>query len=240
MSGEHSRSEPAERMPPADAAPEPTPARDVDGLADAALAAADRVRVDWTVGTWTRRPASVRREGADLVVRAVEGSDWWRSTYYGFVHDDGHALLAEWPARAAVEVSFDTAGMTDLYDQAGVLLKVGDDRWIKAGVELNDGALHVGAVVTDGRSDWSLAPVPEWAGEVVTVRASRSADAVVIRARAGRGAWRTIRVAPFAALPATAWAGPMVCSPTRDGLEVRFTGWAWTEPDRDLHEDPPA
>jgi regulation of enolase protein 1 (concanavalin A-like superfamily) len=244
-------------MPRADAGPESAPiqqapiepvpiesgvseAAAAEGLAAAGLAAADRVRVDWTVGTWTHRPADVRRDGNALVVRAVQGSDFWRSTHYGFVHDDGHALLTEWPARAAVEVSFDASTLTELYDQAGLMLRVGPDRWIKAGVELNDGVPHVGAVVTDGRSDWSLAPVPDWAGEIVTIRASRAPDSVVLRARAGRGAWRTIRVAPFAELPATAWAGPMICSPTRDGLEVRFTGWSWTEPDTSLHDDPPA
>lgn len=236
-----------ERMPPAEAEREPAPrearvseAVTAEGLATAGLAASDRVRVDWTVGTWTHRPADVRRDGDALVVQAVEGSDFWRSTHYGFVHDDGHALLTEWPAQAAVEVSFDASSLSELYDQAGLLVRIGPDRWIKAGVELNDGLPHVGAVVTDGRSDWSLAPVPEWAGEVVTIRASRAPDSVVLRARAGRGAWRTIRVAPFAELPATAWAGPMICSPTRGGLEVRFTGWAWTEPDTDLHADPPA
>jgi regulation of enolase protein 1 (concanavalin A-like superfamily) len=201
--------------------------------------ASGRVRVDWSVGTWSRQPPELRVDGEDLIVRAAEGSDWWRSTYYGFVHDDGHALLAEWPARAAIEVSFDTTGLTSLYDQAGLLLRVGEDRWIKAGVELNDGVPHVGAVVTDGVSDWSLAPVPDWAGEIVTIRASRAPDSVVLRARAGGEPWRTIRVAPFAALPALAWAGPMVCGPTRDGLQVRFTGWSWTEPDTDLHADPP-
>jgi regulation of enolase protein 1 (concanavalin A-like superfamily) len=203
-------------------------------------AEAGRVRVDWTVGTWTRHPAETRRDGDALVVGAVEGSDFWRSTYYGFVHADGHALLAEWPARAAIEVTFDASALTELYDQAGLLLQVAPDRWIKAGLELNDGVPHVGAVVTDGRSDWSLAPVPDWAGELVTIRASRAPDAVVLRARAAGGPWRTLRVAPFAELPATAWAGPMVCAPTRAGLEIRFTDWSWVDPDTDLHADPPA
>lgn len=206
---------------------------------DTELGSDERIRVDWSVGAWTREPPATRTDGDALIVQAANGSDWWRTTYYDFVHDDGHALLAEWPQRAAVEVTFDPATLTELYDQAGLLLRVGPDRWIKAGAEVNDHVLHIGAVVTDGRSDWSLAPVPEWAENPITVRASRSADAVVIRARSGAGPWRTIRVAPFAALPATAWAGPMVCGPTREGLEVRFTGWAWTAPDRELHAPPP-
>jgi uncharacterized protein len=200
----------------------------------------ERRRVDWAAGTWTREPATTRLDGSDLVVGASEGSDFWRTTHYGFIHDDGHGLLGEWPADAAVEVTFDTSALTELYDQAGMLLWGGPDRWIKAGLELSDGVLHLGAVVTDGVSDWSLAPVPDWAGQLVTIRASRGGsarDAVTLRARTETRGWRTLRVAPFAA--AAASAGPMVCAPSRGGLEVRFTGWTLAPADIELHEDPP-
>lgn len=196
--------------------------------------------VTWAHGRWTREPVASRVEGEALVVGAAEGSDWWRTTQYGFVHDDGHGLVGEWPADAAVEVSFDTSTLTVLYDQAGLLLWVGDDRWVKVGLEVSDGVLHLGAVVTNVVSDWSLAPVPEWAGHVVTIRASRSGvagDAITLRARTESSGWRTLRVAPFDARAASA--GPMLCAPTRAGLEVRFTRWAFPAADVDLHEDPP-
>ncbi|MFN4002717.1 hypothetical protein [Microcella sp.] len=38
------------------------------------------------------------------------------------------------------------------------------------------------AIVTGGASDWSTGRVDDWVGTAVTVRASRIADAVVIRA----------------------------------------------------------
>ncbi|MNI91968.1 hypothetical protein D3C73_1496990 [compost metagenome] len=79
--------------------------------------------------------------------------------------------------------------------------------------------------------------MPEWAGEEVTLRASIMKDAVIIRARTRHHAWRTIRVARFP-YPAGNQAGPFACSPTRDGLEVTFTRWDFTEPDQDLHTDP--
>lgn len=197
--------------------------------------------MDWAAGTWTREPATSRLDDDDLVVGASEGSDFWRTTHYGFIHDDGHGLLGEWPTDAAVEVTFDASTLTELYDQAGILLWAGRDRWIKAGLELSDGVLHLGAVVTNGVSDWSLAPVPDWAGQLVTIRASRSGDAgdaVALRARTEASGWRTLRVAPFVAVAASA--GPMVCAPSRAGLEVRFTRWALAPADTDLHQDPPA
>lgn len=198
-----------------------------------------RRRVDWAAGRWTREPATTRLDGDDLVVGASEGSDFWRTTHYGFVHDDGHALLGAWPTDAAVEVTVDTSTLTGLYDQAGLMLFAGDEQWVKAGLEVSDGMLHLGAVVTNGVSDWSLAPVPEWAGRLVTIRASRggiAGDAITLRARTETSGWRTLRVAPFAA--AAASAGPMLCAPMRGDLEVRFTRWALAPADVDLHEDP--
>ncbi|MFK4730942.1 DUF1349 domain-containing protein [Agromyces mediolanus] len=194
------------------------------------------MRIPWTDGRWTREPVAAEERDGALLVRAVEGSDYWRETLYGFVHDDGHALLGSWPADAAIEVSFDSASLTELYDQAGIMLVAGPERWVKAGLELSDGVPQLGAVVTDGRSDWSMAPVPEWAGRTVTIRASRIGDAVVLRARADEGPWRTFRVTPF---PAAAEAGPMICAPSRAGLEVAFTAWRRAAADTELHADPP-
>ena len=171
-----------------------------------------------------------------LRVEAVEGSDFWRQTLYGFVHDDGHALLAPFSAAQAIEVSFEISGLTELYDQAGLLVRAGADMWIKAGIEINDGVPHVGAVVTHGSSDWSLSPVPDWHG-VVTIRLSGLGDAAVIRARTGTEPWRTIRVAPlFQDVPLEA--GPMLCAPSRSGLVVTFRDWHQGPPDLDLHSDP--
>lgn len=192
--------------------------------------------VSWSAGRWSAPPASAYEQGRDLLVIARSGSDLWRTTFYGFVHHDGHALLVPMPDAAAVEVGF-RADLTYLYDQAGLLLRVDDETWIKAGVERTDGAWHLGAVVTREVSDWSLAPVPEWEGQEVTIRASRSGNAVTIRARAGQEPWRLVRLAP---LPegVPVFAGPMCCSPQGPGARVRFTRYAVGPPDGDLHTPP--
>ena len=187
----------------------------------------------WSGGTWTAQPVVVSEEGPDLLVTAAEGSDAWRHTAYGFVHDDAHALLAPLADPGAVEVCFDAA-FGEQFDQAGLVLRADAETWLKAGVEVSDGALQVGAVITLGRSDWSVAPVPEWAGRRVTVRASRAGDAVIVRARVDDEPFRLIRVAPFpAGVPAAA--GPYCCAPTRDGLVVRFRRWGTGPADAALH-----
>ncbi|MGW1061975.1 DUF1349 domain-containing protein [Micromonospora rubida] len=190
--------------------------------------------VDWAEGRWLHRP--VRSESTldgGLLVEPGAGSDLWRHTSYGFVHDDGPALLAPLPGGTAVEVDF-RLDYTEQFDQAGVLVRVDERNWVKAGVEVSDGQPQVGAVVTREFSDWSVAPVPDWSGRDVTVRVSRGGDALTVRARAGGEPWRLVRVAPLAP-DAVATAGPYCCAPSRAGLVVRFTGWRRGPADAALH-----
>ncbi|NII49984.1 DUF1349 domain-containing protein [Frigoribacterium endophyticum] len=191
------------------------------------------IDVDWSTGSWTTAPARVEVGDDGMRVTAVEGSDAWRVTSYGFVHDTEHALLAPFEQGTAVEVSF-RLDFSAQFDQAGVFVRVDDETWTKAGVERSDGEDGLGAVVTRGVSDWSLAPVPGWHGREVTVRASRSGDALTVRARVDDEPWRLVRVSPLNA-DAAATAGPMCCAPSRDGLTVHFTAWRTGPADEGLH-----
>lgn len=191
-------------------------------------------RIDWAEGRWTHEPEAAVVDGTHLCVTAREGSDAWRKTSYGFVHDSEHALLRHLPPGRAVEVDF-VAEFSAQFDQAGLFLRADDEHWIKAGVEFADGFPQVGAVVTWPLSDWSVAPVPNWLGKVVTVRASRSGDALTIRAGVD-GSLRLVRVVPVP-VDASLDAGPFVCAPTRAGLTTRFTGWREGPADNALHTE---
>ncbi len=121
------------------------------------------------------------------------------------------------------------------FDQAGVLVRGSEEHWIKAGVEISDGVPQLGAVVTHEASDWSVRPVPSWAGSVVTVRVSRNGDALTVRARKDDADWELVRVAPWPP-DLSAEAGPFCCAPTRVGLRVGFTQWRTGPADERLHE----
>ena len=188
----------------------------------------------WSAGTWTHPPVNVAHDGHDLCVTAVEGSDAWRTTSYGFVHDSEHALVAPFAFDSAMEVEF-TASFSHQFDQAGIFVRVSSERWVKAGVEFADGRLQIGAVVTDGHSDWSLAPAPDWARQRILMRVSRSGDALTIRVKPlDDDDLQLIRVVPFEP-ELVAFAGPYTCAPTRAGLTVRFHSWRSGQPDRSLH-----
>lgn len=189
--------------------------------------------IPWSDGRWTNAPERVVTDGEDLLVTATRGSDAWRLTSYGFIHDSEHALITGFPQGSAMEVEF-TASFAEQFDQAGLFVRISAEHWIKAGVEYADGRPQLGAVVTDGRSDWSLAPVPEWIDRRVLVRVSRSGDALTVRARVDEEELRLVRVIPLDPGLA-AEAGPFVNAPTRSGLTVPLHRWNRTEPDGSLH-----
>jgi len=191
-------------------------------------------KVELSAGEWLNPPVAVSRGGAsgDFLVTTAENSDFWRTTSYAFVHDTGHALLNDFADGTAMEVSW-MLDYDQQFDQAGLLVWHDDRNWIKAGVEFADGAPQLGAVFTREVSDWSVAPVPEWAGREVHLRISRSTDALTVRARCD-GPWQLVRLAPLD--PALLWRAGLFCaSPSRAGLTVRFTALAHGEADGSLH-----
>jgi regulation of enolase protein 1 (concanavalin A-like superfamily) len=188
--------------------------------------------IAWSEGVWTRTPVSQKLENGQLIVEAAEGSDWWRITSYGFIHDDGHALLREFPQDSSIEVSF-VLNFKEQFDQCGILIRSDEENWTKAAVEFSDGHPQLGAVVTRSQSDWSTGRVSEWIGKEVTIRVSRSGDALTVRAKADED-YRLVRVAPLDSR--RSWtAGPMLCAPTRAGFVATLTSWRVGESDAKLH-----
>lgn len=190
-------------------------------------------RLNWSAGRWTNAPVvvDVSREGLTAV--AAESSDAWRTTAYGFIHASEHALLAPLGVGEAMQVAF-TADWKGEFDQAGIFVRLDDRRWVKTGLELADGHVGLGAVVTDGVSDWSVGHADEWRAASVTMRVSRWPDALIIRARAGDEDWRLVRVAPFDG-QGDAAAGPFLCAPTRSGFTVTFAAWSLGPADEAIH-----
>ena len=193
--------------------------------------------VPWAEMTWLNEPPAWRIDGETLVVETGPETDFWRSTGYGFVRDSGHFLGRPLEGDAAIEVTF-RGDLSHQFDQAGLMLRAGPETWVKAGAELSDGRLYASAVVTNGMSDWSVAPLQGGArGRALKVRASRSGDAVTVRYRVGEApTWELLRVAWLPPdMPIEA--GLMCCSPKRSGLSVRFESVRVGPPDERLHED---
>jgi regulation of enolase protein 1 (concanavalin A-like superfamily) len=184
---------------------------------------------------WLNPPPAWSGGAEGLVVETGVETDFWRDTFYGFVRDSGHAWLApvDGDFTASLRVTGDYAA---LYDQAGMMLRRDAGTWIKAGVEVTDGLMHVSTVVTGPRSDWSVIPLPGAGPETaVGVRITRHGDAARVQYALDGGPWRMARLAPFPAGPARV--GPMACSPQRGGFTARFAAVRIGPPiARTLHE----
>lgn len=185
-------------------------------------------------GVWLNEPERWTAQGDSLDIVTDKATDFWRKTHYGFCRDSGHFLgfrtAQAFTAELRVQCDFQA-----LYDQAGIMVRVDAERWIKAGIEFSDGRAMLSSVLTSGQSDWATAPYEHDAGDFwmrVTV-----ADGVLrLQASADGKVWPLVRLAPFT-IAQSYWVGPMACTPERAGLPVTFTGFSLKPPlGKDLHD----
>ncbi|MGI9435004.1 MAG: DUF1349 domain-containing protein [Geminicoccaceae bacterium] len=188
----------------------------------------------WQDGIWLNPPADWSISGNRLLAKTDGKTDFWQKTFYGFIRDSGHFLAFDTAAAFTATLHVE-GGFEELYDQAGLMLRLDERNWIKTGVEFTDGALHLSAVVTTGASDWSIT-VPPQPIEDFWLRMTVKAGAVRIQASLDAKTWPLIRLTHFPTSERYQ-VGPMLCSPERAGLEVRFDGFQITEPmETDLHD----
>lgn len=184
---------------------------------------------------WLNEPASWEGDERDLSLKTDAKTDFWRETFYGFVRDSGHAYLR--PVSGDFTASATIVGQYEqLYDQAGLMLRLDEQNWIKCGIEYTDGLMHFSVVVTRGVSDWSVIPLHGIAqSDPLSVRLTRHGDAVRVQFRFGDAAWQMARLCPFSA--EDAMIGVTACSPERAGFEATFRDLAVGPPiARALHE----
>ncbi len=183
---------------------------------------------------WYNPPAHHEFRGRDLFVRTGDQTDFWRETFYGFWRDNGHFYYQQASGDFSAEVTVD-GWYEALYDQAGLMLRLGESHWIKAGIEFTDGIAYFSVVVTNDTSDWSLRQIPLSVGGQ-RLRLTRHGEAVRVQYfDASDQAWHMVRLAY---LPKTAHCdvGMMCCSPQRAGFEVTFKDFALGPPiARELH-----
>lgn len=177
--------------------------------------------------TWHNAPPEWNiDESGRLTATSGSKTDFWQITHYGFQRDDGHALMAPRTGDFSATLRF-TGDYQTLYDQAGLLLRVGPSEWVKFGIELTDGAPHLSVVVTDGRSDWSAQRVS--LNGPTTLRATRLGNALLLQHLEAE-TWQMARLAPVPGAAPSLSVGPYLCSPERSGFEAQFLGFELTNP----------
>lgn len=193
--------------------------------------------------SWLNPPASFSLDkGVGLRVTPKPKGDFWRKTFRTPPADraSGHALLYSLPGHTAEEgvvrcVSKTTFTLRDRvqYDQAGLMVFIDEQHWLKAGIEVEGGVANMSCVVTNGESDWSYKTWPTT--EDITLRLemkwySGFVECLVQHGPEGGGGsgWSFMREAPLA-LPTegSIRVGVMCCAPKKaseeeEGMEAIF------------------
>ena len=82
---------------------------------------------------WLNEPPSWTVDDAALVAVSGDKTDFWRETFYGFVHDNGHFYHREMAGDFTAEVTV-VGEYGALYDQSGLMLRADERHWVKSGL----------------------------------------------------------------------------------------------------------
>jgi regulation of enolase protein 1 (concanavalin A-like superfamily) len=171
---------------------------------------------------WFNEPPQWRHSDDEIHIVVAPGTDFWRKTHYGFIRDNGHLYAQRVTGDFVAEVKV-AGAYRDLYDQAGLMVRIDDAHWVKTGIEFVHGVQYVSAVVTNDFSDWSVAPLPN--PPALWLRLVRKAEAVEIFYSLDGADYTLLRIAYL--LPSSeALTGVMCAAPDGQGFDVRFEGFS--------------
>jgi uncharacterized protein len=142
---------------------------------------------------WYNEPPYWKLEAGVLEVVTGNQTDFWRETHYGFVRDDGHFCYQEVGGDFTAEVCF-AGNYQHLYDQAGLMLRLDERHWVKAGIEFTDGLQHLSAVVTRDFSDWSVMALTQ-NHRKIWLRLTKHGSAVRVQYSLDGSSWLMLRLA---------------------------------------------
>jgi regulation of enolase protein 1 (concanavalin A-like superfamily) len=172
--------------------------------------------------------SSISSDGKKLEIAADGGRDYWARTFYQplLIKHNASALLADVAAEAeaTLELSY-TVHPVEQYDQAGILILVDPDTWVKAGIEYVDGKARLSCVVTNnGFSDWSTQIMNSTSLRLRVHKLLPGADqgpAMLMEAAETGDVWTQVRIASLRSGNKPWRMGPFAACPTKQN-----GGWA--------------
>lgn len=183
---------------------------------------------------WLNEPEQWSLQANRLQVRTDEKTDFWRETHYGFIRDSGHFLFLETAGDFTAQVKIQ-GQFSHLYDQAGLMVRLDDRQWVKAGAEISDGMALLSSVLTSDQSDWATGSFP---GDpsAFWIRATVSQGVLRLQVSVDGLHWPLVRIASFP-IVSSYQVGPFCCTPERGGLDVEFSEFHVTAPNsKALHD----
>jgi regulation of enolase protein 1 (concanavalin A-like superfamily) len=183
---------------------------------------------------WLNEPQDWHLQTGVLNVATDPKTDFWRETHYGFTRDTGHFSNCATAGDFTVELRV-RGRYQELYDQAGIMVRIDKARWVKAGIELSDGKALLSSVLTIGQSDWATGV---YGGDPTDFRMRATVRCGVLRLQvsADGRTWHLTRLSPFPKA-ASYRVGPMCCTPERSGLTIKFSDFRVGPPlNKELHD----
>jgi len=107
---------------------------------------------------WLNEPREWISRNDGLSARSEAKTDFWRKTHDSEIRHSGHYYFNTVAGDFTAQVRI-TGEYNSQYDQAGLMLRIDNQTWLKCGIEFLEGKQYASAVVTRDYSDWSITPL---------------------------------------------------------------------------------
>ena len=168
---------------------------------------------------WFNEPENWTIKNNSLTMQVTPQSDYWRISHYGFTVDDAPFIFTTRGGEFEVKVKI-SGDYKVRFDQAGLMLRIDKENYIKAGIEYVDGKYNLSCVVTHHTSDWSVIELDKPV-EAVWIKAVRRLDAVEIFYSFDDVNYTMMRNC-WLADNSPVMVGMMAACPDGNGFEARF------------------
>ena len=174
---------------------------------------------------WMNEPSTWNVSDAGLTIVCDEKHDFWRKTYYKpcYLANNGHLMYDNLSSDKNVlaETFFELAPVNQ-FDQAGLMVYIDEEHWIKTGIEYADGIKRLSCVVTNDFSDWST---QNFDSNQLFLRLYKLGNDFVVEAKSVADApWSFIRICHLHNPDniQQVKVGLYACSPSKKGGSVNF------------------
>lgn len=174
---------------------------------------------------WFNEPSKWEIKDGKLTMSVTPKSDYWRIAHYGFTVDDAPFYYAEYGGEFEAKMKI-KGDYKVRFDQAGMMIRIDHENYIKTGIEFVDGKYNVSTVVTHHTSDWSVIALDRPV-EYLWIKAVRRLDAVEIYYSFDDKEYVMMRTAWLAA-NCPVRVGMMAACPDGDGFNVTFSDFKVT------------
>lgn len=183
--------------------------------------------MDLTQFNWVNKPLKFNIGLKELSVTTEAHTDLWQKTYYHFVNDNAPMFLTETEEEYfSFTVKVDFADSHQRFDQAGVVVYLDSENWLKASIEYeNQDFQHLGSVVTNqGFSDWATVQIPAKTKSMYYRLSRRGQDFRIENSLDGVN-FQQMRICHLHQASRSISFGVYACSPEDSSFTAHFSEW---------------